>query len=271
MTAAPRARSKRSSWGTAIRALRYVRNEKNLGMAANWNRCLDLARAPLATLLHADDELLPGYCARMVRAAAEHREAAAIFCGARIIGSDGEERFSFPDFVKRVLAPPGHRHRVLSGKPALRAILRGNFIMCPTLCYRLSRLGPRRFSSRWRFTQDMDLIARLLLEGETIVGLSEIEYAYRRHPANATVSYTENLYRFEEEAALYDAIGTAARQQGWHRAARVAAEKRIIKMNLAYCMLMDVCRLRPRQTLAESGPSRSDVVSGVCHRDGDTD
>src|SRR5689334_13554042 len=44
---------------------RYVRNSSKLGMAGNWNRCLDLARTDLVTLLHADDELRENYCALM--------------------------------------------------------------------------------------------------------------------------------------------------------------------------------------------------------------
>ena len=42
-------------------------NPSNLGMVANWNACLDAARTPLVTLLHADDALEPAY-ARTMRA-----------------------------------------------------------------------------------------------------------------------------------------------------------------------------------------------------------
>src|SRR4051794_20749684 len=45
-----------ASYGDA--RLKYYKNPCRLGMVANWNRCLDLARTDLVTLLHADDELL---------------------------------------------------------------------------------------------------------------------------------------------------------------------------------------------------------------------
>src|SRR5687768_5345277 len=41
--------------------IRYLKNEHNLGMAGNWNRCLDVAETDLVNLLHNDDELLPNY------------------------------------------------------------------------------------------------------------------------------------------------------------------------------------------------------------------
>jgi glycosyltransferase involved in cell wall biosynthesis len=229
--------------------MHYCRNPVNLGMAGNWNRCLDLARTDLLTLLHADDELLENYCALMLDAAVRFAGAAAFFCGARIIDAEGQRRFSFPDFVKGFLVPPSRQVRLLVGERSLQALLRGNFIMCPTLCYRRRVLGERRFGTDWKFVQDLELTARLLLDGEQLVGLREVAYAYRRHGANATVQYTESLARFREEAELYDALRARAWQKGWAAAAAVAQRKLIIKLNLAYCTLRDLLRLRPRQAL----------------------
>jgi glycosyltransferase involved in cell wall biosynthesis len=229
------------------RRLRYYRNAVNLGMVGNWNRCLDLAETDLVTLLHADDELLDNYCGLMVAAGQRFPGAAAFFCGTRIIDGAGRRKFSFPDFVKGFLMPPGRRPVVLAGEKALAAVLRGNFIMCPTLCYRRSVLGGRRFAAGWRFAQDLELTARLLGEGETLVGLRETAYAYRRHEHNATVAYTANLCRFQEEARLYDAIRAASLERRWTGAAAVAGRKSIIKLNLGYCALLDLVRLQPRQ------------------------
>lgn len=38
----------------------YYHNERNLGMTGNWNRGIELARAPFVTYCHDDDLLLPG-------------------------------------------------------------------------------------------------------------------------------------------------------------------------------------------------------------------
>jgi hypothetical protein len=216
-------------------------------MVGNWNRCLDLAETDLVTLLHADDELLDNYCGLMAAAGERFPDAAAFFCGARIIDGAGRARFSFPDFVKGFYMPPGRQPLVLAGERGLAAVLRGNFIMCPTLCYRRGVLAGRRFATGWRFAQDLELTARLLGEGERLVGLRELAYAYRRHEHNATVAYTANLCRFEEEARLYDAIRAASLRRRWPGAAAVAGRKSIIKLNLGYCAFLDLLRLRPRQ------------------------
>ena len=80
-------------------------NPSNLGMVANWNACLDAARTPLVTLLHADDALEPAYARTMRALAREHPEPTAFFCEARIIDEYGAPRFSFADWVKRFYLP----------------------------------------------------------------------------------------------------------------------------------------------------------------------
>lgn len=41
--------------------VRYFRNEKNLGMVNNWNRCIELADTPWVSILHDDDILHPSF------------------------------------------------------------------------------------------------------------------------------------------------------------------------------------------------------------------
>ena len=229
----------------------YARNEAHLGMVGNWNRCLDRAETELVTLLHADDRLLPRYAETVLGLAERFPEAAAVFCAAEIIGPSGERRFSFADAAKALFQPRGSGPLVLHGEPALRALAAGNFIMCPTLCFRRSVLGARRFDPRWQQVQDLELTARLLLEGGTLAGSREAAYAYRRHPESATERQSLSLLRFEEELALLRELARAARQRGWPRAARAAARAWTPKLHLAYRALGDAARGRPRDAAAK--------------------
>ena len=224
----------------------YVRNPAPLGLSGNWNRCLDAADTDLVTLLHADDELQPNYVALMTAVAAAHPAAAALFCQADVIGPDGRTMFSFADRIKAVFRPRGNGPIRVAGDIGLAALLRGNFVMCPTVCYRKSLLGPRRFDARWRQVADLDLYSRLLRDGLDMVGSREVGYAYRRHPGNATAEYTDNLVRFREESALYDELAADAAARGWADTARVARSKRILKLHLLYRIAEDAARGRGR-------------------------
>jgi glycosyltransferase involved in cell wall biosynthesis len=227
----------------------YRANERHLGMVASWNRCLDLAPTGLVTLLHADDRLLPDYVALAIALADAHPEAVAVFCQAVVIGSDGRPVFSLPDRVKAALVPRGPDPLVLHGEAGLRALARGDFVVCPTLCYRKSALGARRFDGRWHQVQDLDLLARLMLDGQTLVGSRRAAYAYRRHPESATALQSENLLRFEEEFALLEEIARRAEARGWSAAARVARRKTVVRLHLLLRMATDLLRLR-------AGPAR---------------
>ena len=230
----------------------YLPSDRPLGIAANWNRCLDATGTDLVTLLHEDDELLPGYVGRMLQAAADYPTAAVLFCEARVVGPAGEGVFSVPDVVKRFLRPNPGRTITLRGETGLRAVMRGDFIMCPTMCFRLSRLGPRRFPDRWAQVLDLSLIADLLLGNDQLVGIPDVLYAYRRHAANTTAVQTRTLVRFREEAAIHDEVARRAAARGWHRAAGVSQGKLLVKLNVVYCLARDLLRSRCRDARAKA-------------------
>lgn len=225
----------------------YHRNPGNLGMVPTWNACLDRARGELVTLLHADDLLLPDYTELMLGLAQRHPRAAAFCCDAEIIDARGVRSFSLADAVKRLYRPRGADPLTLCGEPGLRALMAGNFIMCPTLCYRRKALGTRRFEERWRQVQDLDLTSRLLLEGDEIVCSRRVAYAYRRHAEGATALQSESRLRFDEEFALFERVAERAEQRGWLGAARVSRRKRSVKLHLLYRALRELVRLQPRR------------------------
>lgn len=214
----------------------FLPADRRLTIAENWNRCLDAAGTDLVCLLHDDDELLPGYVGGMLAAADRHPAAAVLFCEARVIGPAGEPLFSFPDQVKQLFRPARGRVAILNGGPGLRAVMRGNFIMCPTMCFRKSRLGARRFAPGWSQVLDLEFTSRLLLDGEHLVGLPDVLYAYRRHPASATAGNTRSLLRFREEETLFGEVARRAAARGWDGAAAAARAAAIVKLNLGYCM-----------------------------------
>jgi hypothetical protein len=116
--------------------------------------------------------------------------------------------------------------------------------MCPTMCFRKSRLGPRRFAERWAQVLDLDLTGRLLLDGDALVGVPDALYAYRRHPASATAEQTRTLLRFREEIQLFGELAAAATKKGWANAGEAGHARTILKLNLGFCVGVDVMRGR---------------------------
>ncbi|OFZ53510.1 MAG: hypothetical protein A2428_15595 [Bdellovibrionales bacterium RIFOXYC1_FULL_54_43] len=223
--------------------IKYIAHRENLGMAATWNDCLELAETDWVTILHSDDELLPNYVDAMARGIGRFPEAAALFCQTRIIDEDGNETFSFADWYKGLIRPG---KLLLASESGLSRLLKGNFIMCPTLCYNKRIIGQERFDTKWRMVLDLDFTTRLLLSEKWLAGLSDVAYAYRRHLASATSRYNENLLRFDEEIAFYDHIAETAGARGWKAAQVTARKKRIIRLHLLYQIARDLSRFQAK-------------------------
>jgi len=222
--------------------IEYITSAPGLGLAAYFNQCLDSAKAPWCTVMHSDDVMMPGYIAGMSAAIAQNPTAALLFCKARIIGPQGGEVFSFKDWVKGFLWPRMQPQVVLAGEEGLTALMRGNFIMCPSVCYNMNVLQTTRFDAQWRFLLDFDLYGRLLLAGKTLVGLHHPLYAYRRHPGTMTALSEKDFSMFIENARCINALAVQAQDKGWLTAAATGKRKIILHLQVA---LYALCALRP--------------------------
>lgn len=67
----------------------YYHNEKNIGMIGNWNRCIELARAPYIVYCHDDDMLLPDALRILMKLKFANPDK-AIFGAKNTIGPNGE-------------------------------------------------------------------------------------------------------------------------------------------------------------------------------------
>jgi glycosyltransferase involved in cell wall biosynthesis len=232
--------------GTAARLLvgemndsrfRYHRNSTNLGMAANWNQGLDLAHGfDLVTVLHADDQLMTDFAAKMFEALKDAPNASVFFAEAQIIDQYGDAAFSFPDGYKKLLLPKKIDQKIiLEGLSAVKSLIAGNFIFCPTLTFRPDKIQGIRFDSKYRMVLDFDFILRLLLQGHRLVGLYEKPlYQYRRHAENATTEMTQSMLRFDEEIEIYNILSRTLRERGATELSDLASQKTIVKKNLFF-------------------------------------
>lgn len=72
---------------------RAVRSDKRLGQSGNWNRCLELARGEFVVLLHADDELHPGFLDRAVAVFDANEDVGLVHCAVHHIEETGKRLF----------------------------------------------------------------------------------------------------------------------------------------------------------------------------------
>lgn len=210
--------------------IRFVRNERNLGLSANFNKCLTEPGTDVIAILHADDLLEPGYVATIRAAHSDRPDAACVAPWTTPIDGDGRVAVSLVDRVKHWRWPAEQRSE-LSGDAGLARLMHTFLVYTPAMSYRPSLLPPDPFSPLWRQVMDVELYANLLLDGGVIVFDRSPSYRYRRHPGTVTSHNERSFTRLGEETEMARAIAARARQLGWPRTRFAAWLRWSIRLN----------------------------------------
>jgi len=108
--------------------LKYVKNDRNLGLFGNFNRCIELAQGEFIHILHSDDYIDPEFTQTSIRFFLNHPNVALTFTSAKIQSGTNETDISYSDKDEIFYAPEGFR-RVLTERP---------FIICPSVMMKRS-------------------------------------------------------------------------------------------------------------------------------------
>lgn len=222
--------------------IEYYANERNLGQSGNWNKGVQLVKTPFYTILHADDELKSNYIEVMLPAIKSRTDVAALFCNAEIIDEHGNLIRSFVDYVKTFFRKAGSFD--VCGDQGLDSLLKGNFIMCPTVIYRKALTDGLLFSEEWKYIPDLYYWSHLLLNERKLFGIPDVTYRYRRHSQSVTGTMTKTTKMFDEESRFYDFVRERAAGKNWALSVARAEKKQIVKLRTIYFTLIDLLGLR---------------------------
>ena len=175
-----------------------IREFENAGIAANWNRGLELAETEFFTLLHCDDAYEPDYLEQMLELMSEST-AALGHCASQAIDESSRRLFSITELYKHSQYLPSPLCERSIEAEYLK-LLEADFINCPSVIYRtaaVQRIG--LFSAHLEQTLDWDYWFRTLRAGYGICSTNKKLYLYRRHGNNHTVKNSISLGRYREE------------------------------------------------------------------------
>ena len=231
----------------ANQRITYTKNETNLGLAKCWNVGLEYLSTyfspSLVAVVHADDVLEANFIEASQKAHSDNPNAIAVHTSVTVVDEENKKRFSFPDFIKFHVAPYKHSRSIsTSGDSGLASVLRGNFVFCPTVSFKTDLITQPLFDPQWRMAVDLDLISRLLLDGQTIVGIPDFVYRYRRHRNNLTSQLTDTTVRFVEEISFYKQIAVKCAQKGFDKSAVVASRLTMVRLHIMYRIMQKLVR-----------------------------
>ena len=225
--------------------VQYIRNETNLGIAANWNRAIDLAKSDYLMLLHADDVLSPTFVSETLATFRQFPSADVVHCGATIINEAGDQTKNFVNFVKTMLKPTSSMgFTVVQGDRGLASITRGNWIICPTAVFKRSVFAQAKFDESLSFAMDLWFFSQLLLTGSQIVGIDSKNYNYRIHGGSQTSALTSSGLRFAEEWSVINRVQVCSKELGWLRTYLEATLRITLRAHLIFEAIRSILRLQ---------------------------
>ncbi|MFC1936198.1 glycosyltransferase family 2 protein [Chloroflexota bacterium] len=210
--------------------VRYVRNQRNLGMTRNWMRIVDLSRTDYIKFLMDDDVLLPGCLEAFHQAALEHSDVDLFAC----------HDIQYQVQVPRQEVPVLHTYapqRVVPGKVMLNFMNQwGNQIGCPTnFMFRKEAL--KAVYDIWDTEDRMwapDLHASaLVLSGGNFYCINRALVGVHIHPQQISNRLADSTM-FQEDARVLDEIARLAGGTKQHMAfsamqiARLAITKALV-------------------------------------------
>lgn len=226
----------------------YVRNETNLGITDNYQRCRELATGELMMFMGCDDLMHPTFVETVKSAHREFPDAATIQVGVRVIDEHGTVIDPLTDKVKRAVRGRVARRTELGGEALATSLLRGAWHYWPALVFRTERVRDHPFREGLPIIQDLALLIDMTAAGETMVVDPTECFSYRRHTQSASATSLLHGNRFSDERHYYAAAAAQMDALGWNRAARTARLRWTSRLH-ALTLLPTAARLRERSAV----------------------
>jgi len=174
------------------RRISLIVNSENIGMTANWNKCLDKARGEYIKFLNSDDFLSENNLKILVDTLDKDKSISLVTSWKQNFGLNSE------------LVVPPYRDKV-SGKRVIEETLSGyrNWIGEPSsVMFRRSDVPTEGFNTKLHWLPDWDMWLRLLLKGDLYI-VPKVLCHIRIHDKQATVSLKKSFFTIFEEYEYY--------------------------------------------------------------------
>jgi glycosyltransferase involved in cell wall biosynthesis len=184
-------------------------NPERLGLAGNWNRCVELSTTPLVAVFHQDDVMSPGHlAAHLARFAAPDGEALGFVCGAAdVIDSTGQP--VAPDVVEP--GGLGPLDRTFAAGELLPELSACNPLRCSTVTLRAeAHRAAGGFDPSFRYVVDWDAWIRIACR-YPVAWLGRPTVSVRWHSGSETHRFKASTADLDETLTLLERIATGDR------------------------------------------------------------
>ncbi|MFJ9593528.1 glycosyltransferase family 2 protein [Streptomyces virginiae] len=202
----------------------YTRNEQNLGITKNFQKCVRLSEADYVVIMGCDDVLHPHYLETVRTIVDAQPGIGMVQPGVEVIDGTGQVTQGLADNTKkRLYAPQVKGRRLMGGEELAASVLRGNWLYFPSIAWRGEVLRKVNFRDDYSVIQDLALVIDLLEDGEQmVIDNTTTVFQYRRHAVSESSVQAFSGTRFAEAERYFSAVAARMDARGWPKAARAA-------------------------------------------------
>lgn len=169
--------------------IKIIRNEKNIGLAASLNKCIDISSGDYIARMDDDDYSYPYRFEKQIEFLEKHSEFG--FVSSAIDLFDGEKIISYQNIRKKI--------------PEKSDFLWGSCFVHPATIFRkdsIMKVNCYRVSKETRRTEDYDLFMRMYSKG--IIGYNFSERLLRYYINTDSMKKRKYIYRLDEAIVRYN-------------------------------------------------------------------
>ncbi|QEH37047.1 Putative glycosyltransferase EpsE [Aquisphaera giovannonii] len=182
--------------------VRICVNAERLGLAGNWNRCVELCETPLIAIVHQDDVLGHGHVAAHVAAFDRDDRIGLVASASTIIDECGRE--VPPDVVER--GGLGVEGRLFGPGEALSSLACGNPLRCSAVSIRVAAFRDvGGFDPSFRYALDWDFWVRVARAWK-LAWLAEPTVRVRWHRASETHRFKPGRADLDEARRMMEHV-----------------------------------------------------------------
>jgi glycosyltransferase involved in cell wall biosynthesis len=193
--------------------VRYIQNEERLGIAKNFNKCINSSTGLFTQIIGSDDVFISEVITKIEKDLVIDPDLAMVINDIEVISKNGNKNLTLTDSVKQIIKPK--RRRYLNEKQFLRSISIGDWAYFPSIYWNTENTKKIGFSDKFHTAMDLAIFFDICKTKTKILISQEKVIQYRRHKNSASVSYSYSTDRYREEMECQSKAYKIARTNNW--------------------------------------------------------
>ncbi len=193
--------------------VRYIQNEERLGIAKNFNKCINSSTGLFTQIIGSDDVFISEVITKIEKDLVIDPDLAMVINDIEVINKNGKKSLTLTDSVKQIIKPK--RRRYLNEKQFLRSISIGDWAYFPSIYWNTENTKKIGFLDKFHTAMDLAIFFDICKTKTKILVSQEKVIQYRRHKNSASVSYSYSTDRYKEEMECQTKAYEIARTNNW--------------------------------------------------------